>query len=374
MINKIRSSLNEIFSESFMKSARRFGIFAIFYTVAFVAFFWTAAYTFPFIIAFIIALSIQPLVKLLKERIGISNGITSLIASVLVYVLFFTLIFMLSYKMVSEAKQMLSTLTTIDINYVTQLVKEWISRFDIYLKYIDPDFINKNSSQITDIVKNALGMLGRVLNKFLSAAGSIPLWIAVMFITIISTYFFTRDMDKIKKSTFGIFSEKGQQRVLNVLEEGVSLFARIVKSYAIIYMITFVETLVGFSLILRIKYAVILSIVAAVFDIIPVLGVGAVYWPLVVIYAILGDYRTSIGIMILYVFVVIVRYIVEPKLVSTSLGIHPVLLLAAIFAGLMTFGVSGAIYLIVMIIAYKIFNKTKPDAQLHEDINTRTIQ
>nr|AAN86545.1 unknown [Peptoclostridium acidaminophilum] len=40
----------------------------------------------------------------------------------------------------------------------------------------------------------------------------------------------------------------------------------------------------------------------------------------------------------------------------------------------MTFGVSGAIYLIVMIIAYKIFNKTKPDAQLHEDINTRTTQ
>nr|AAN86544.1 putative permease protein [Peptoclostridium acidaminophilum] len=234
MMDKIRSSFNDIFSESFMKSARRFGIFAIFYTIAFVAFFWTAAYTFPFIIAFIIALSIQPLVKLLKERIGISNGITSLIASVLVYILFFTLIFLLSYKMVSEAKQMLSTLTTIDINYVTQLVKEWISRFDIYLKYIDPDFINKNSSQDHGYSKERpLECSEGSLNKFLSAAGSIPLWIAVIFITIISTYFFTRDMDKIKNSTFGIFSEKGQQRVLNVLEEGVSLFVKIVKSYAI---------------------------------------------------------------------------------------------------------------------------------------------
>lgn len=372
MMDKIKNSLKEIFSESFMKDTRKFGIFAIIYTLVFIALFWTASYTFPFIIAFIIALSLQPLVKLLKLKLGISNGITSLMASVLVYAIFFSIIALLSYKMVSEAKQMLSTLTTIDINYVTQLVKDWISRFDIYLKYVDPDFINKNSSQITDIVKNALGMLGKALNKFLSAAVSIPLWIAIMFITIISTYFFTRDMDNIKEKTFGIFSEKGKQRVLNVWEEGLRLFVRTIKSYAIIYTITFIETIIGFSLILKIKYAVILSIVAAVFDIIPVLGVGAVYWPLVIIYAILGNYKISIGLMVLYVFVVVVRNIIEPKLVSTSLGIHPVLLLAAIFVGLMTFGALGIIYLIFLIVSYKIFNKTKPSAQPHPQIQDDT--
>jgi len=363
MMDKIKNSLKEIFSESFMKDTRKFGIFAIIYTLVFIALFWTASYTFPFIIAFIIALSLQPLVKLLKTKLGISNGITSLIASVLVYAIFFSIIALLSYKMVSEAKQMLSTLTTIDINYVTQLVKDWISRFDIYLKYVDPDFINKNSSQITDIVKNALGMLGKALNKFLSAAVSIPLWIAVMFITIISTYFFTRDMDNIKKNTFGIFSEKGKQRVLSVWEEGIRLFVSTIKSYAIIYTITFIETIIGFTLILKINYAVILSIVAAVFDIIPVLGVGAVYWPLAIIYAILGNYKTSIGIIILYVVVVVVRNLIEPKLVSKSLGIHPVLLLASVFVGLMTFGASGIIYLVFLIVSYKIFNSTRSNRQ-----------
>ncbi|MZQ75355.1 MAG: sporulation integral membrane protein YtvI [Peptoclostridium sp.] len=373
MMDKIKNSLKEIFSESFMKNARRFGIFAIFYTIAFIAFFGTAKYTFPFIIAFIIALSLQPLTKLLNEKLKLSNGITALIASLLVYAIFFTILTFISFKVVSEAKQLLSLLTTLNINDVTQLVKDWMSRFDVYFKYIDPDFLNKNSGQITDIVKNIMEMVGKVLNGLLSFAASLPLWIAIMVIVMISTYFFTRDMGTIREKMFGILSDKGQQRFLNVWDEGIKMFARTVKSYALIYFITFLETFIGFFFVLKIKYAVILSVVAFVVDIIPVLGAGAIYWPLIIIYAILGNYKTAIGLMMLYVFVVVVRNVIEPKLVSTSLGIHPVLLLAAIFVGLMTFGASGIIYLILMIVSYKIFNKTKPkphpQPQIQEDTN-----
>jgi predicted PurR-regulated permease PerM len=72
-----------------------------------------------------------------------------------------------------------------------------------------------------------------------------------------------------------------------------------------------------------------------------------------------GSYFTAIGILVLFILISAVRQIVEPKIVSTSLGIHPVMTLLAIFIGLKAFGFAGMIYLTFLMVFYKVLKNSK---------------
>jgi len=109
-----------------------------------------------------------------------------------------------------------------------------------------------------------------------------------------------------------------------------------------------------------VKYAVILSIIAAIFDILPILGIGGIYIPLALIYMFIQkDYFTSFGILIWYIVVTVVRQILEPKIVSSSLGIHPVAVLASIFIGLKVNGLSGMFFCIFLVVFYKVLKSVE---------------
>ncbi len=100
------------------------------------------------------------------------------------------------------------------------------------------------------------------------------------------------------------------------------------------------ELLIGFS-ILKIPYAFILSIAIAVFDILPVLGTGGILIPWAIILVIMKNVPLAIGILLLYLFILIVRNMLEPKIVGKQIGLHPLATLAAMFLGLSLIGVVG---------------------------------
>lgn len=54
-----------------------------------------------------------------------------------------------------------------------------------------------------------------------------------------------------------------------------------------------------------------------------------------------GNYQVSIGILVVYIVVTIVRNILEPKIVGGQLGLHPVVALMSMFIGANLIGVIG---------------------------------
>ena len=347
-----------MFNEQFIKSIKLFGIFFLAYTVIFVLFFGTLSYTFPFIAAFLIAFLIQPITRFFQNKLRLKKNIPSLVASILVYIVFFALIAFLFYKIIDEARLLLINLSTVNMDIIINPVKEIIAQLGQYFEELDPAFIEKNSSQITKIISNSMTILGKSLNTFLSLAVSIPVWITILFVIILSTYFFSRDMGAIKEKTLAIFSEAGKEKFSNVWYQGIKMLAQYIKAYSIVYSLTFIQTLIGFS-VLRIKYAVILSIICAIADVLPVLGIGLIYLPLAAIYLITGNYFAAIGLIVLYILISVVRQIVEPRIVSTSLGIHPVLVLAILFIGFKAYGFIGMIYLTFLVVFYKVLKAAK---------------
>ena len=104
--------------------------------------------------------------------------------------------------------------------------------------------------------------------------------------------------------------------------------------------ITFIELSIGLT-ILRIDNAILIAFLISIFDILPVLGTGGIMIPWTVLTAIQGDYTMAIGLLCVYLVVTVIRNILEPKIVGSQVGLHPLVTLMSMFVGAQILGVFG---------------------------------
>lgn len=78
--------------------------------------------------------------------------------------------------------------------------------------------------------------------------------------------------------------------------------------------------------------------------------------PWAIISAVNGDLKLGIALFILYVIILVVHQLLEPKIVSGNIGIHPIFTLLAMYTGFRISGVLGLfIGPIVLIILQNVF-------------------
>ena len=66
--------------------------------------------------------------------------------------------------------------------------------------------------------------------------------------------------------------------------------------------------------------------------------------------------KLGVGLLILYLIVTLIRNIIEPKIVGKQVGIHPLLMLAAMFIGAKFFGFLGFLLLPFFVSVVKSLN------------------
>lgn len=342
-----------MFDEVYRKKFVHFIIFILIFTLLFIIFLKTISFTIPFIIAFIIALSARPLMSFFKNKCRFSGGISALISTTLILSLLVSLLTILIYKITNESKQLIATLPNFDIQ---KEVGIYISKIKIYFNHTDPDLVQKIQDQVSIILSNTISITADILNKLISVAIGLPMFLLIVVVTLLATYFFTKDMPDLRGRIISIFADRHKEKVEVVLIEATKMLFEYIKAYSFIITFSFIEILVGLTL-LKVKYALILSLLCWVLELIPILGIFVVFFPLIAIYFLSGNYFVTICLAILWLVVVSVRQVIEPKIVSSSLGLHPLSVLAAIFIGITAYGFTGMIYLLSATVIYKILNK-----------------
>ncbi len=76
-------------------------------------------------------------------------------------------------------------------------------------------------------------------------------------------------------------------------------------------------------------------------------------WAIWLLFA--GNLRLCLGLLLLYGIIVLVRQLVEPKIIARNIGLHPLTTLIAIYMGLMLLGFWGLVLGPAVVIAYKAF-------------------
>ncbi len=91
------------------------------------------------------------------------------------------------------------------------------------------------------------------------------------------------------------------------------------------------------------RYWLLIAIAIGILDNIPpvVGGPGIIFTPWVAVNVITGDLDRAVYLTILYLVIFSVRQLSEPKIMGDSVGIHPLIMLIAIYGGIVFFGFLG---------------------------------
>lgn len=116
--------------------------------------------------------------------------------------------------------------------------------------------------------------------------------------------------------------------------------------------ITFIVILIAL-VSLGVDNAFVISVIAAILDILPLLGVSALFIPWIIYLFIVGQVSLAIWLTVLLVVVTLTRQILEPKITGDSLGVSAFTMLAFMIISLSIFGIAGVILSPILVILLK---------------------
>lgn len=125
--------------------------------------------------------------------------------------------------------------------------------------------------------------------------------------------------------------------------EGVlSYITTFLKAQGVILVI--IATLASITLgLAEVEGGVFFGILAGFLDMLPFIGTGIVLAPLSVWQLLNGRYGRMAVCLALYGACILVRELLEPRLIGNKMGISPIYILFAVYAGVKLFGVSGIV-------------------------------
>lgn len=147
------------------------------------------------------------------------------------------------------------------------------------------------------------------------------------------------------------------KRLVKHIREIAKALGCYLKAESILILVSFVISLIGLYIFkfmgLNVEYPLIAALGIGFVDALPIFGSGTVMIPWAIIIAFNGDYTLSICILGLWIFMSIIRQIIEPKVVSKQIGIHPIFTLIAMYTGFRFIGVMGMLIGPIMLIILK---------------------
>lgn len=298
--------------------------FTLIYTALFLLFVWSFPCTAPFFTGFIFAALMQPVYRFMKNRLRFLGGFSAAVITAFIFLSVMGLLVWVIVSLVQEIFDIIAFLQ--EENYLDRFM-EW------YSGTFTSEFLQRNMNNLMDSAGKAVEAASAAYGYIANLFTVIPIVFMGFIASILSTYHFTHDFEMLKKGSKNLLPPRSEKILSTLFGEGGRMMKSFFKSYMIIYFVTFLETLFVFF-VLGIKYAFLFAVLSGVADIIPILGPGLIYLPLAAVNLLTGNYFVAGALFVSWLLVSIIREIAEPKIVSVSLKIHPLLGMAAVFFSL----------------------------------------
>ncbi len=351
--------------------------FALIFAVAFAAYRWLLPLLLPFVFAFAAAGMLNRPITAITKKTPLKRPWLSA-AFVIMLVLIIAVVFFLIGIELVEAVSDFYDYSVAQLNNITDLVNDlklWILDITSFLPEIVRGTLHENVTLFFDnIIQNGFKnisidtsminwseLLSKGSEMITGTVGKIPSLIIAAIVFVISTVFISSDYDKIKIFFVKQVKPERARKISDAWHLGVNSLKKMIKAYCLIILITSFELTVGFYILKFIgvfdsPYIIFISVAIAFIDIIPVLGTGTVLIPWAVISFITGNIGMGIGLLAMYVIILVIRQIIEPKLVAGQVGLPPIATIIAMYVGSKTLGVLGFFILPFIVILIKVYN------------------
>ncbi len=294
----------------------------------------------PFIFAFFIAYLLNPFVKFFEKR-----KIPMWLGSLISILLFFGFIGLL-----------LSMIIPPFITQVTILISTAPEKFKLLQDYINTSLlpqIQKLSGLypelekflIEDLPTRFQDLIYQLLNNVLSLItgfGSIFNQIINLVIIPIISFYFLKDYDKNLLTFLNLFPISSREKVIDFGGRIDTIFGNYIRGFLIVALINGVVITTGLTL-LKVKYAIVLGLISALLCAIPYFGI-IIAFALGFIISLLSGIESWKLVLIPVLYFgenLIENSVYIPKVIGQKVGLHPLLILLAIFVFGYFWGILG---------------------------------
>lgn len=327
--------------------------------VSFIFMFKLTIFYIPFLIAYIISILIDPIIKFVNKHTNLSRKVSSIIVLATIFSIIAALLVWGIIRLVGETTNLLEGLN-IYLEKTLKFISSQTSKFDFDKIKISDNVISIFEDTTTDYLNTITKYLKELLNKILNYITSIPNIFINVIITILATYFITSDKFYILDRMEHHLSKKMVSKITKHAKEITSSLGGYLKAEILLSLITFMVVLTGLNIFylvgMSVDYPILMAIVIGFVDALPILGAGSVMIPWSIILFLNSNNSLAISVIGLYIFTLVLKQLLEPKLVSNNIGIHPIFTLISMYTGFKIIGILGLLIgPIILIIVKNIF-------------------
>lgn len=184
-------------------------------------------------------------------------------------------------------------------------------------------------------VKVLPAVMGKSFDYIKSIAGGIGFFVIMMIAVILIMKDYGKLMERLKK-------EKDMEGVIFVCKKVFIYVKTFVKAQIVILLI--ISAICAFTLsLIGMKGGILYGLITGFMDMLPFIGTGIMLMPLAFFMLINGKVKQAVACLLLYAVCALIREFLEPKLIGNKIGVWPVGILFAVFAGIKLFGIPGII-------------------------------
>ncbi|MBQ8598829.1 MAG: sporulation integral membrane protein YtvI [Oscillospiraceae bacterium] len=309
--------------------------------------------TLPFWIGLAVAYLLKPLTLWLSSHLKFRRKSVAFSVLLLFYLLLGTLLWILGSVAFQQCSNWIRDLPGLYSNHVQPFLHRCALTVNGVLDNFSPktaQMLVEKSAELTNTLSTSLASFSAdALSQATSVAKKIPFWLTTVAFAILCSVFISMDYSSVVQFLLKQLPPRLRPVLLRCKNFLTGSLFCMMKAYLILLVITFIQLLIGFWL-LKIDQPLLWAAVLALLDFLPFIGTGLILVPWGLYQLISGQTALGAGLLILFAILTVVHNLMEPKLVSSSIGLHPLVTLVAMYAGLRLFGFTGLLVAPVLVL------------------------
>jgi sporulation integral membrane protein YtvI len=315
--------------------------------------YFAAVYTYPFIIAIMFALLLNPFINFLENRARMPRTVAVLFSILLVLAGIIGLITILVVELIHGTTYMaeqipfhFKTLILFIEEFIADQIMPIYDKLASLVSTLEPSqqiAVKSNIQKIGDeIASTGAAILQELLQAIPAALGNLPSYLSVLVFSLLGTFFIAKDWYKFSNIMNRVIPQPITESSGNVFEGLKKALFGFIKAQLTLISITAIIVMIGLVL-LQVDYAITIAVITGLIDLLPYIGTGIVFIPWIFYSFFTGHYFLTTGLSILYMVVIIQRQMMEPKILSSHIGLDPLATLVSLFVGFQLWGLGGLI-------------------------------
>ena len=304
----------------------------------------------PFVAGWIISMMAHPVIEYLEKKVKLPKKFGS---AILIAAVSTGIIVVLYFAVRGIALQVIGFIQDApDIRH--EIMRQGMifqKKIEQFLSILPPSFgkqFDQWSGSIGDLFKKAASSAG---DYGVAHAGGVAKGVTSgllgLVVMLFAAYMFSLEREKLiawyEKCIPGFVKHKINVFMKNSVGVLVSYCLAQLKIMIVIIAILWI----GFF-IAGIGHSFIYSVLVGIVDIFPILGTGTVIIPWAIFKLITGDIKTAVILLIIYAICLVLKQVLQPKMMGDSMGISALTTIFLIYVGLKFGGLGGMLLALIL--------------------------